>query len=237
MSRRIRYRPSPAMVVACLALAVALGGTSFAAVSVVIPRNSVGTAQLKNNAVTSPKIRNGAVTLADLAPSARIPGPKGEKGDKGDKGDPGPPGVAPPGYVAEVVSQTGTSPQTTTSTSFVDLAGSQQAVTIPEGQAGRLYIVFSAESACYGGTGSQWCTVRVLVDGNEANPAVGTDFAFDSTDAANEGSSSWESHAVARVSETLQAGSHTVKVQWRTTSSATTFRLDDWALVIWRTRV
>ena len=45
-----RYLPSPAMVVACLALLVALGGTSYAAIK--LPRNSVGNIQLKRGAVT-----------------------------------------------------------------------------------------------------------------------------------------------------------------------------------------
>ena len=57
--------PSPAMGVALLALFIALGGASYAAVSVV-PDNSVGTPQLKNDAVTSPKIASGAVTKPKL---------------------------------------------------------------------------------------------------------------------------------------------------------------------------
>ena len=56
--------PSPALVVSAVALFVALGGTTYAAVSV--PKNSVGTAQLKNNAVTAPKIKNGAVTAEKI---------------------------------------------------------------------------------------------------------------------------------------------------------------------------
>jgi hypothetical protein len=40
------------MVVACIALSVALGGTSVAAIQA-LPKNSVGTKQLKRNAVTS----------------------------------------------------------------------------------------------------------------------------------------------------------------------------------------
>jgi hypothetical protein len=52
--------PSPAMVVACVALAVALSGASYAAI--VLPRNSVGAKQLKKGAVTTKKIRNNAVT-------------------------------------------------------------------------------------------------------------------------------------------------------------------------------
>ena len=41
------------MVIACIALTVALGGTSVAAIQA-LPKNSVGTKQLKRNAVTSP---------------------------------------------------------------------------------------------------------------------------------------------------------------------------------------
>ena len=57
--------PSPAMVVACLALAIALSGVGYAAIT--IPRNSVGTNQLKANAVTSPKVGLNALTGNDIA--------------------------------------------------------------------------------------------------------------------------------------------------------------------------
>jgi hypothetical protein len=52
--------PSPAMGVALIALVVALSGTTYAAVR-------IGTKQIKNNAITSPKIRNGGVKNVDLA--------------------------------------------------------------------------------------------------------------------------------------------------------------------------
>ena len=69
-----RLRPSPAMVIACLALGIALGGTSVAAIQA-LPRNSVGTKQLKANAVTSPKVKNNAITGADVneASLAKVP--------------------------------------------------------------------------------------------------------------------------------------------------------------------
>lgn len=59
--RRIisRYLPTPSMVVACIALAVALGGTSYAAIK--LPRNSVGTKQLKKASVTAPKLATKSV--------------------------------------------------------------------------------------------------------------------------------------------------------------------------------
>ena len=69
MHRIIAHRPSPAMVIACAALLIALTGTSIAAVQAV-PKNSVGSAQLKNNAVTAAKIASNAVTSAKIASNA-----------------------------------------------------------------------------------------------------------------------------------------------------------------------
>jgi hypothetical protein len=57
-------RPSPALVVSTIALIVALGGTSYAAVS--LPDNSVGTKQLQNGAVGTFKLKNGAVGTGKL---------------------------------------------------------------------------------------------------------------------------------------------------------------------------
>jgi hypothetical protein len=63
MKRRLRT-PGPALVIALIALFVALGGTSYAAIT--LPKNSVGNKQLKKNAVTSAKIKNKAVTAAKI---------------------------------------------------------------------------------------------------------------------------------------------------------------------------
>jgi len=63
-----RFRPSPAMVVACVALAVALGGSAYAVTS--LPDNSVGTKQLKDRAVTRKKIKDGALTGRKIAKRA-----------------------------------------------------------------------------------------------------------------------------------------------------------------------
>lgn len=67
-------RPSPAMIVASVALFISLGGTGWAVMK--LPKNSVGTAQIKSKAVTKPKIapnavdsaivKNGSLTGADL---------------------------------------------------------------------------------------------------------------------------------------------------------------------------
>jgi len=70
--RRWLRIPSPAMIVACVALFVAMGGTSYAAVT--LAANSVGAKQIKNSAVTAAKIKNGAVTTAKVGklPGARV---------------------------------------------------------------------------------------------------------------------------------------------------------------------
>jgi len=105
MHRLIRHRPSPAMVVACLALLVALTGTSVAAVQAIAP-NSVGTPQLRTGAVTNPKLRANAVTGAKVAnrsltaidfQASSLPrGPQGPAGPAGPAGAAGPAGTIGP---------------------------------------------------------------------------------------------------------------------------------------------
>jgi hypothetical protein len=75
---------SPATVIAMIALAVALGGTSYAAV--VLPAGSVGTKQLKKNAVTSVKVKNGSLLKKDFKAGQIPAGAKGAKGDTGATG-------------------------------------------------------------------------------------------------------------------------------------------------------
>ena len=70
------------MVVASLALAISLSGAAYA-VSTALPRNSVGTAQLKNNAVNSAKVRNASLRAGDFAPGQIPRGPQGQPGASG----------------------------------------------------------------------------------------------------------------------------------------------------------
>lgn len=66
--------PSPSMVVSCVALGVALGGTSYAASRIpdksvgqaALRNGSVGSTQLKKNAVDGSKVRDGTLTAKDL---------------------------------------------------------------------------------------------------------------------------------------------------------------------------
>ena len=79
MRRLANHRPSPALLIALLALFVALGGTVYAATQ--LPKNSVGTKQIKNKAVTRPKLDPGL--LSSLEGKAGANGTNGTNGTNG----------------------------------------------------------------------------------------------------------------------------------------------------------
>jgi hypothetical protein len=94
-----RRRPSASMIVALLALFVALGGSSYAAVrigSTQIADNSIRSRDVHNNELRSADVKDGSLLAKDFAagqlPSAAA-GPAGPRGEKGDKGAQGSPGV------------------------------------------------------------------------------------------------------------------------------------------------
>ena len=80
-----RLRPSPAMVVACIALVFAMTGAGYAAG--MLGPNTVGTKQLKKNAVISSKVKNHSLLAADFK-SGQLP--RGAQGPQGAQGPPGP---------------------------------------------------------------------------------------------------------------------------------------------------
>ena len=86
--------PSPAVVLASLALVISLGGTAYAAAT--LSRNSVGEIHLKDGAVTSAKVRDASLRAVDLAPATRgaLRGPAGPAGPAGPTGAAGPPGIS-----------------------------------------------------------------------------------------------------------------------------------------------
>ena len=94
--------------VALLALLVAMGGTSYAAVN--LPRDSVGPQQLKaravttaklgNGAVTSAKVRDGSLLAADFRRGQLPAGAQGPPGATGAAGPQGPAGIAGPAGVS-----------------------------------------------------------------------------------------------------------------------------------------
>jgi hypothetical protein len=97
MFHTIASHLSYANTMSTLALFVALGGSSVAAVQ--LSRNSVRSEQIVNgqvkspdlakNAVTSVKVANGSLLAGDFKAGQLKAGPRGPQGPAGPKGDPG----------------------------------------------------------------------------------------------------------------------------------------------------
>lgn len=93
--RTIRSRLTYANVMSTISVFLLLGGgAAFAATK--LAKNSVGTGQLKNGAVTAAKVKNGSLLASNFA-AGQLPagpqGPKGEIGREGREGEPGQRGV------------------------------------------------------------------------------------------------------------------------------------------------
>jgi hypothetical protein len=87
MRARLRAHVNFANVVSLTALFVALGGSAYA---LAIPNNSVGTRQLRNDAVTSAKVKDRSLRAKDFRRGQLPKGPQGPVGPVGPAGPPGP---------------------------------------------------------------------------------------------------------------------------------------------------
>jgi hypothetical protein len=107
--RRVRTHLSYANVMATVAVFIALGGTSYAVTQ--LPRNSVGSQQIRTGAVGASELRTGAVrsrdvrdrsvALKDISTGAR----RSLRGKTGATGPPGPPGPAVAPLAAAVTAE------------------------------------------------------------------------------------------------------------------------------------
>jgi hypothetical protein len=61
MTRILRWRPSPALVIACIALFLALGGVSYG-----LATGAIDSREIKNNTIRSRDVRNGALRGRDI---------------------------------------------------------------------------------------------------------------------------------------------------------------------------
>jgi hypothetical protein len=125
--RKLGARLTYANVVATLALFLALGGASYAALK--LPAGSVGSKQLKSNAVTSAKVKDGSLVAKDFNGRKLPAGPTGPPGPPGGTGPTGQPGVAGATGVVETDAWTGNIPSTSTFSSFTFLGPTTTATT------------------------------------------------------------------------------------------------------------
>jgi uncharacterized protein YneF (UPF0154 family) len=105
-------------------------------------------------------------------------------------------------------------------------------ITVPATGTFRVVVRFSAESQC---SAASWCTARITVDGVEANPKSGSDFAFDSP-----GGETWQSLSMDRTSDLISgtgaARNVSVSVDVAVLGGGS-WRLDDWSVVSELSRV
>ena len=106
MAQGLRRHLSFANITSLMALVFAMGGTGYA---LTIPKNSVGTKQLRKNAVTGAKVKARTLRASDFAlgqlPSGKpgapgAPGATGQTGPAGAKGEQGVHGL--PGVVGAI---------------------------------------------------------------------------------------------------------------------------------------
>jgi hypothetical protein len=94
--------PSPALIVATAALFIALGGTSYAVTQ--LPRNSVGTEQIKDRSILASDIKSSEIgKLKGPAGSSGLAGPTGPTGATGPAGPTGPTGATGATGAAHVI--------------------------------------------------------------------------------------------------------------------------------------
>ena len=138
-----------------IALFVALSGASYAAIK--LPINAVGTAQIKKDAVTSTKVKDGSLLAGDFKAGQLPAGAKGETGAAGASG---------------VTAANGTSG----SSLGITLTGTPQEVmstTVSSGPAGRMVVTGSFrmynQTVAAGGSSCQ-----VSIDGAPASQPTWT---------------------------------------------------------------
>jgi hypothetical protein len=114
MRRILRHRPSSTLVIACLAVSIALGGTASAAVLITgkqVKDGSVAGRDITNRSLTGLDVRDRSLTPLDFNGSLEGPagaaGPAGPQGLKGDRGQEGPAGASGPAGPAGPVGEKG----------------------------------------------------------------------------------------------------------------------------------
>jgi hypothetical protein len=119
---------------------------------------------------------------------------------------------------------------TVSNTSFANFTA--DTIRVPGNGTFRVVVRFSAESAC---SAASWCSARITVDGVEANPKSGGDFAFDSP-----GGETWQSLSMDRTSDKITgtgAARDVVVAVDVAVIGGGSWRLDDWSVVTELSRI
>ena len=190
----MRRHLTPSLAISMIALFVALGGASYAAVK--IPKNSVGNTQLRKDAVTSAKVKDRSLLATDFKTGQL---PRGATGATGATGAAGASGVT---------AANGTSG----SALGITLSGTPQEVmstTVSSGPAGRMVVTGSFrmynQTVAAGGS-----SCVVIIDGVPASQPTWTFGGVVQNVAEYIINNDWQVPVVA--SAAVTAGTHTASV-------------------------
>lgn len=198
--------PSPAMLVALLALTVALSGTAYAAVTINgknIKKGTVSSKQIKNNSVTGTDIKSQTVAASDIKDATITAGKLAS-------------GVIPT-YVPTPIASASNTTDFVVEGLFgnVNVPGMSVSYTVPAG-ANKILAQFTSECATSTTADSQSVVARIIVD----DVATGVDYETfcgpgDEDGAANSGSGGDTVYNTGVITRVIDAapGAHTVKVQ------------------------
>ena len=185
------------MVVACTALLFALTGAGYAAG--MLGPNTVGTKQLKKNAVISTKIKNRSLLAVDFKAGQLPRGAQGAPGTPGANGAPGAQG--PPGPTMGVADTSGNVPPAVAGSFLVRTLN----VTLPT--SGSLLAMARVRSTTTCAAGSCAAAYGLYVDGNPIPASAARQPSAAST------TSDWDNIAVFGIAPNLAAGPHAVTMR------------------------
>ena len=193
----MRRHLTPSLVISLMALFVALGGASYAAVK--IPKNSVGNTQLRKDAVTSAKVKDRSLLATDFKTGQL---PRGATGATGATGAAGASGVT---------AANGTSG----SALGITLTGTPQEVmstTVSSGPAGRMVVTgsFRMYNQASAGGNPSGSACAVTIDGAPAGQTTWSYGGVTQTGAEPLLNNDWQVPVAA--SAPVAAGSHTAAV-------------------------
>lgn len=197
---QMRRHLTPSLFISLIALFVALGGASYAAVK--LPKNSVGSSQLRKNAVSSSKVKNASLLAEDFK-AGQLP-----RGEQGPKGDTGATGAAGASGVTAANAATGSS-------LGITLSGSPQNVmstTVSATPAGRMIVTgsFRMYNQASAGGNPSGSSCQVIIDGTPASQATWNYAGTTQTSAEPMINNDWQVPVVG--SAAVAAGTHTATV-------------------------
>jgi hypothetical protein len=179
----LRERATYANVMSTLAVFIALGGSSYAAIQ--LGANSVRSVNIKNgavkkrdlgrNSVNSSKVVNGSLMTQDFAPGQLPRGEPGPQGERGPQGEQGPTGSVDTSNFYDTAASDSRYMQAANGRSFMTAVAPGADFQVQAGDAGKWRMIFSCADPTSAPSTLQFANssdsaVNLFTDDGSANP-------------------------------------------------------------------